>query len=107
MGEGEPKNHSSLIVKNAIGKRVSAGKQYPLHEVKLPLWKTETGFRIAVINLNSQAMEITLKALNVPKNSGCKWCDLISKNEINTSQGNNSIKLLVPALDYICVGFIK
>jgi hypothetical protein len=182
--EGELKKHSSMIVKNAIGKRISEGKQYALPDVSLPLWKTEnakvvaafedgspaivvnkygkgtvatilmdattaaeqfpelvrdvidyamstynlslsvdilgtnenfnlaftkteTGFRIAVINLNSQAMEITLKALDVPKNTKCEWYDLTLKNSIKNSKDNISLKLHVPGTDYICVEFKK
>ncbi len=182
--EGETKTHSSLIVKNAIGKRVSKEKQYPLPHFSLPLWKTknakviatyedgspaivvnkygegtvatflmdaktaaeqfpelvrdvidyamaaynlslsvdilgtnenfnfaftktETGFRVAVVNLNSQAMEITLNALNVSEDTNCEWYNLISKKNIKNSKDNISLKLQVPGTDYICVEFKK
>ena len=178
--EGRPKNHSSLIVKNAIGKRVSIGKQYPLPYFRLPLWKTKnvkviatyedgspavvinkygkgtvatflidattaaeqfpelirdvidyvmatndislpvdilgtnenvniavtktkTGFRVAVVNLNSHPLEITLNALNVSENTNCEWYDLISEKNIKNSKDNTSLKLQVPGTDYICV----
>jgi len=182
--EGEPKNHSTLIVKKTIGKRVSEGKQYPLPHFSLPLWKTEntkvvatfedgspaivvnkygngtvatflmdattaaeqfpglvrdvidytmatcdisllvdilganenvniavakteSGFRVAVVNLNPQAMEITLNALNVSKNSNCEWYDLISEKSIKNSKDNTSLKLQIPETDYICVEFFS
>ncbi|MEA1981287.1 MAG: DUF4434 domain-containing protein, partial [candidate division Zixibacteria bacterium] len=180
--EGDPKNHSSIIVKNAAGKRVSAGKQYALPDVNLPLWKTdnakvvatfedgspaivinkygkgtvatflmdattaakqfpelvrdvidyamttyslslpvdiigtnenvniavtetETGFQVAVVNLNPQAMEITLNALNVSENTNCEWYDLISEKSIKNSKDNISLKLQIHGTDYICVEF--
>ena len=56
--EGEVKNHSSLIVKNAIGKRVSEGKQYALPDVSLPLWKTENAKVIATFEDGSPAIII-------------------------------------------------
>ncbi len=182
--EGEPKNHSSIIVKESIGKRVSVGKQCALPDSQLPLWKTENtkvvstfedgspavvikkygkgtiatflidattaaeqtpelvrdvidfvmatyeislpvdilgtnenvniavtntdnGFRVVVINLNSQAMEITLNALNVSENTKCEWFDLISDKSIKNSKDNISLKLHVPGNDYICVEFRK
>ena len=178
------KNHSSIIVKNAIGKRISEGKQYALPDVSLPLWKTENtkvvatfedgspaivikkygkgtvatilidattaaeqipelirdvidhvmatydislpvdilgtnenvniavtetenGFRVAVVNLKRQAMEITLNALNVSENTKHEWYDLISKKSIKKSKDNISLKLQVPGTGYICVEFKK
>ena len=56
--EGEVKNHSSLIVKNAIGKRVSEGKQYALPDVSLPLWKTENAKVVATFEDGSPAIII-------------------------------------------------
>jgi len=182
--ESELKKHSSLIVKKAIGKRISEGKKYALPDVSLPLWKTEnakviatfedgspavvikkygkgtvatilidaktaaeqipglvrdvidyvmasyeislpidilgtnenvniavteteTGFRLAVINLNPQSMEITLNALNVSENTNCEWFDLISEKSIKKSKDNISLKLQIPGTDYICVEFKK
>jgi hypothetical protein len=182
--EGEVKNHSSLIVKNAVGKRVSEGKQYALPDVSLPSWKTENtkiiatfedsypaivinkygkgavatflidattaaeqipelvhdvidyamatnnislpvdilgtnenvniavtetknGFRVAVVNFNPQAMEITLNALNISENTNCEWHDLISEKSIKNSKDNISLKLQVPGTNYICVEFRK
>ena len=182
--EGRQKNHTSLIVKNAIGKRVSKGNQYALPDVSLPLWKTkntkvvatfedgspavvinkygkgtvatilidaktaveqipelvrdvidhvmstydislpvdilgtnenvniavtetENGFRVAVVNFNRQALEITLNALNVSENTNCEWYDLISEKSIKNSKNNISLKLQVPGINYICVEFKK
>jgi hypothetical protein len=182
--EGNPQNHSSLIVKNVIGKRISEGKQYTLPDVSLPLWKTEntkviatfedsspaiiinkygkgiiatilidaktaakqfpelvrdvidhvmatydislpvdilgtnenvniavteteTGFRVALVNLNRQTLEITLNALNVSENSKHEWYDLISKKSIENSKDNISLKFQIPGTDYICVEFRK
>lgn len=56
--EGERKNHSSLIVKNAIGKRVSEGKQYALPDVSLPLWKTENAEVVATFEDGSPAIVV-------------------------------------------------
>ncbi|MEA1896399.1 MAG: DUF4434 domain-containing protein [Bacteroidota bacterium] len=182
LEESKPKNHTTLIVKNAIGKRVSEGKQYALPGVILPLWKTENtkvaatfedgspaivinkygkgtvatilvdattaaehtpglihdvidfvmstydislpvdilglnknvniavtktenGFRVAVVNLNRQALEITLNARNVSENTKNEWYDLISEKNIENSKDNISLKLQVPGTDYICIEF--
>jgi hypothetical protein len=69
--------------------------------------KTETGFRFAVVNLNPQSMEITLKALKISKNTNCEWYDLISEKSIKNSKDNISLKMQVQGTDYICVEFKK
>jgi hypothetical protein len=54
--EGGIKKHSLLIVKNAIGKRISEGKQYALPDVSLPLWKTENTKIVATFEDGSPAI---------------------------------------------------
>jgi hypothetical protein len=180
--EGEPKRHTSIIVKETTGKRASAGKQYALPDVSLPLWKTkdakviaefedgspaivinqygkgtvatilidattaaeqtpglvrdvidhvmstydislpvdilgtnenvniavaktESGFRVAVINHNSYPIKITLKPADAPKASAFQWYDLVSGDKSDVTTNDPSLELQLPERDFLCFEF--
>lgn len=75
--------------------------------VNIAVTETESGFRVAVVNLNSHPLEIILKPLNIAGNSSYRWYDLISEKSIKNSKENISLKLQIPGIDYICVEFKK
>lgn len=63
------------------------------------------GFRVAVVNHNPQALEITLKPLGVLEGPACKWYDLISQKIIDAQEEDFSLKLQLQGRNFLCLEF--
>lgn len=73
--------------------------------VDIAITKTGNGFRVAVINYNTNELEITLNPLYVPKGSAFQWFNLISREKHDTQASDPSLKLQISGKDFICFEF--
>ena len=68
--------------------------------------RTPKGFRLAVINHNSGEMDVMLKPLmKTPARLASVWVDLVSRNKLETSTADRSIKVKIPGHGFRALEF--
>lgn len=179
---GALRTHTAVVIKEAVGDRVKAGRRFALGRVQLPLWvptgarviatfedgaaaitrnkygkgtivtimpdawtaaralpglvrdtieqsmslagvaplveivgtnertdmaaaRTPTGFRVAVINHNAAQMDVTLRPLKVPPGRVSGWVDLVSRDQLETSTADHSIRVKIPGRAFRALEF--
>jgi hypothetical protein len=70
--------------------------------VDLAVRRLPEGFRVAIVNHNDRALELRLKPLKALESASRQWLDLVSNQEIGTSQ---TLNLRVPARDFRAVEY--
>lgn len=104
--------HMPEFVRETIARAMSYNGVVPLVDIvgtnektDMAVGRTPKGFRVAVINHNSGEMEVMLRPLKTPEVRASEWVDLVSRNKLETSTADRSIKVKIPGRGFRALEF--
>jgi hypothetical protein len=104
--------HIPELVRETIARAMSSTGVAPLvdilgtnEETDMAVGRTPEGFRVAVINHNSGEMEVLLRPLKTSEVRASGWVDLVSRDKLETSTADRSIKVKIPGRGFRALEF--
>ena len=104
--------HMPELVRETIERAMSSTGVAPLVDIvgtnektDMAVGRTPEGFRVAVINHNSGEMEVMLRPLKTLDVRASGWVDLVSRNKLETSTADRSIRVKIPGRGFRALEF--
>ena len=104
--------HMPELVRETIERAMSSTSVAPLvdilgtnEETDMAVGRTPEGFRVAVINHNSGDLEVILRPFKTPEVQSSRWVDLVSRDKLETSTNDRSIKVKIPGRGFRALEF--